>query len=82
MRRLEQLGSLAADVARLEHEVFGQFVLHADVPLLDIGRAQVAINRAKLKSLGNVSQGGQPRCRIDRVGRAVCSQSYFVPSRT
>jgi hypothetical protein len=70
--RLQEFCSLRSDVAHFDQKIFTQLILRSDVPLLNIGSAQVSINGAKLKRLGDVAPDGQPRRRINRIERAVC----------
>ena len=65
--RLEQIVALAADVAHLDHQVRAELALHAEVVLLDVRRAQVAIDGAELERLGDVAARRQPG-RADQSG--------------
>jgi hypothetical protein len=64
---LKQVPAPRADVARLEEEVLRHFVLRAEVPLLDEGRLEVAVNGAELEGLGDVAEvgaGGRVAARV------------------
>jgi hypothetical protein len=87
--RLQQLRSLRSHVTYLNQHILAQLILRSDVPLLNVRRAQVAIDRAEFKSLCDVTAYGQPRRGINwvrcsiRARRYICAVTELIgPART
>src|SRR5688500_4374683 len=55
-KRLQQILAAGTNITGYKEQFLRHLVLHAQVPLLNIRRLEIAIDRAKLERLGNVSR--------------------------